>query len=127
MTSARCGCAAKPQRASRLVFWRTLKDMGLVFFTWIFTILVLALEGYAFVDVWRRPLGAFPAVSTWPKMAWLIVFGVGVLLNLAALPVVGWVVHVPGFWLVNSFIRLAALLLVIYYLTDVRTKLNSLS
>jgi hypothetical protein len=101
--------------------------MGLTFITWIFTVLVLALEGYAFVDVWRRPLGAFPAVSTWPKMAWLIVFGVGVILNLAALPVIDWVLHIPGFWLVNSFIRLAALLLVIYYLTDVRSKLNSLS
>jgi hypothetical protein len=101
--------------------------MGLTLITWIFTILVLALEGFAFVDVWKRPLGAFPAVSTWPKMAWLVIFGVGVLLNLAALPIVGHVVRVPGFWLVNSFIRLAALLLVIYYLTDVRSKLNSLA
>jgi len=100
---------------------------GLLLITWIFTILVLILEGYAFVDVWKRPLGAFPAVSTWPKIAWLIIFGVGILLNLSALPVIGLFIHMPGLSLVNNFIRLAALLLVIYYMTDVRQKLNSLS
>ncbi len=101
--------------------------MGLAFFTWIFTVAILALEAYAFIDVWKRPLGAFPAVSTWPKMAWLVIFGLGVLLNISALPILDLFIHAPGLSLVNNFIRLAALLLVIYYLTDVRAKLNSLS
>lgn len=103
--------------------------MGLTLINYLFTALVLGLEVWAFIDVWQRPLGAFPAVSTWPKLAWLIIFGVGALLSLSALPFMHLIVHVPSilFGFVNYFLRLAIFLLVIYYLTDVRSKLNSLS
>jgi hypothetical protein len=103
--------------------------MGLTFFNYVFTLLVLGLEVWAFVDVWQRPLGAFPAVSTWPKLAWLIIFGVGAVLSLSALPFMHHFIPVPAilFGFVNYFMRLAIFLLVIYYLTDIRSKLNSLS
>ena len=100
--------------------------MGL--FNLIFTIGILGLEVWALVDVWRRPLGAFPAVSTWPKLAWLLIFGVGAILSLASLGILNAVA--PSgflFTLVDYLIRIAVLLLLIYYLTDVRSKLNSLS
>jgi hypothetical protein len=100
--------------------------MGL--FALLFTVGILGLEVWAFIDVWRRPLGAFPAVSTWPKMAWLILFAVGALLSLVALGLFQGLLPAGGLFTgVDYLIRLLVLLLVIYYLADVRRKLDSLS
>jgi hypothetical protein len=87
--------------------------MGL--FALLFTVGILGLEVWAFM-------------STWPKMAWLILFAVGALLSLVALGLFQGLLPAGGLFTgVDYLIRLLVLLLVIYYLADVRRKLDSLS
>ncbi len=74
---------------------------------WVVT---LAVKGFAFVDCIRRPQEAFPAVGRQSKVLWLILTGLAAGTG-----------FFPGFTI--NIIGLAAIVVALVYLFDVRTKI----
>jgi hypothetical protein len=87
---------------------------------WFFEALAVAAfvtEAFAFVDVLRRPTGAFPAVGKLTKPLWTIITGVAAVVGLGAV-VIGGVATLVGFLPIIAFVAAAV------YLTDVRPKVK---
>jgi len=74
---------------------------------WVVTLVV---KGFAFIDCIRRPAQAFPAVGRQSKSLWLILTGLGAGTG-----------FFPGFTI--NIIGLAAIVVALVYLFDVRTKI----
>lgn len=73
-------------------------------------VLTLAVKGYAFIDCVRRPAAAFPAVGRQTKVLWLVLTALAALSGL-----------IPGLTL--TIFGMAAIVIALVYLFDVRTKL----
>lgn len=73
-------------------------------------LLTLAVKGYAFIDCVRRPAAAFPAVGRQTKVLWLVLTALAALTGL-----------IPGLTL--TIFGMAAIVIALVYLFDVRTKL----
>jgi len=87
---------------------------------WFFEVLAVAafvMEAFAFVDVLRRPTGAFPAVGKLTKPLWTIITGVAAVVGLGAV-VIGGVATFVSFLPIIAFVAAAV------YLTDVRPKVK---
>jgi hypothetical protein len=87
---------------------------------WFFELLAVAafvMEAFAFVDVLRRPAGAFPAVGKLTKPLWTIILGVSAVVGLGS-AVIGGVATLIGFLPIIAFVAAAV------YLTDVRPKVK---
>jgi len=70
----------------------------------------LVVKGFAFIDCIRRPPEAFPAVGRQSKVLWLILTGLAAGTG-----------FFPGFTI--NIIGLAAIVVALVYLFDVRTKI----
>lgn len=68
----------------------------------------LAIAVWAFIDCVLRPARAFPAVDRQTKTAWLIFLGIATIVQL--------------FWGALSLLGIAAIIVSVYYLVDVRAK-----
>ena len=68
----------------------------------------LAIAAWAFIDCALRPARAFPAVDRQTKTAWLIFLGIAAI--------------VQYFWGTLSLLGIAAIIVSVYYLVDVRAK-----
>ncbi|NQU36318.1 MAG: DUF2516 family protein [Actinobacteria bacterium] len=77
------------------------------------TLLTLALAGWAFIDCAMRPAAAFPAVGRQTKPAWLIFLALAV--------------FVIFFFGAISLLGMGGVVLSVYYLVDVRTKVLTIS
>jgi hypothetical protein len=87
---------------------------------WFFEVLAVGafvVEAFAFVDVLRRPAGAFPAVGKLTKPLWSIILGVSAVVGLGA-AVLG------GLATLVSFLPIVAFVAAAVYLTDVRPKVK---
>jgi len=87
---------------------------------WFFEVLAVAAfitEAFAFVDVLRRPTGAFPAVGKLTKPLWSIILGVSAVVGLAA-------AMIGGLAIVTLFLPIIAFVAAAVYLTDVRPKVK---
>ncbi len=69
---------------------------------------LLALTAWAFIDCALRPAPAFPAVDRQTKVAWLIFLGLAIVVQM----------FFGGF----SLLGFGAVVVAVYYLVDVRTK-----
>ena len=84
----------------------------------LFTVLLGAafvIEAWAFVDVIRRPAGAFVAVGKQTKPIWLIITGVAAVIGLAS---------VAYHMTLLSILPIVAFVAAAIYLTDVRPKVK---
>jgi asparagine N-glycosylation enzyme membrane subunit Stt3 len=80
----------------------------------LLSVLVIALSVLALLDCVRRPAAAFPAVGRQSKVLWLILTGVSTLAALA--------------WLrVPFFLTIAAIVISMIYLFDVRPKIKEIT
>jgi hypothetical protein len=77
-------------------------------------VLALGLSIFAFIDCLRRPTAAFPAVGRQSKILWLLLTGGSVLAAIA------WV-------LVPFFLTIAAIVISMIYLFDVRPKIKEIT
>ena len=77
-------------------------------------ILALGLSAFALIDCLRRPAPAFPAIGRQSKVLWLILTGASVLASLAW----GWV---------PFFLTIAAIVISLIYLFDVRPKIREIT
>jgi hypothetical protein len=77
------------------------------------TVLTLALAGWAFIDCALRPAAAFPAVERQTKPAWLIFLGLAFV--------------VIFFFGGISLLGMGGVVLAVYYLVDVRTKVLAIT
>jgi hypothetical protein len=88
---------------------------------WIFLVVLLAaaavVEVWAFVDVIRRPAGAFTAVGKQTKQIWLLISGVA-----AALGFVLWYLSNLG----TLFLAVAAFVAGAIYHVDVKPKVKEI-
>jgi hypothetical protein len=85
---------------------------------WFFEVLAigaLVFEGYAFVDVLRRPKQAFLAASKQSKPLWLVITGVATVIGLGTAATASWPI---GILAVAAFVGAAI------YLTDVKPKVK---
>jgi hypothetical protein len=83
----------------------------------VLAVAAFVMEEFAFVDVLRRPAGAFPAVGKLTKPLWSIILGVSAVVGLAA-AVIG------GLAIVTLFLPIIAFVAAAVYLTDVRPKVK---
>ena len=74
---------------------------------WVITLVVKA---YAFIDCVRRPAAAFPAIGRQTKVLWLVLTALAALSGL-----------IPGLTL--TIFGMAAIVIALVYLFDVRTKI----
>jgi hypothetical protein len=87
---------------------------------WFFEVLAVAafvMEAFAFVDVLRRPTGAFPAVGKLTKPLWTIILGVAAVVGLGT-AALGSLTTLIGLLPIAAFVAAAV------YLTDVRPKVK---
>jgi heme/copper-type cytochrome/quinol oxidase subunit 3 len=85
---------------------------------WFFLLLEIAafgVEAWAFIDVIRRPTGAFVAAGKQTKLIWLLISGVAAVIGLASI--------VYGVSLVSIF-PIIAFVAAAIYLADVRPKVK---
>ncbi len=75
---------------------------------WLVGLLGLAIACWALIDCAIRPARAFPAAERQTKSAWLIFLGIALI--------------VQYFWGVVSLLGIAAIIVSVYYLADVRAK-----
>jgi hypothetical protein len=86
---------------------------------WFFEILSIAafcFEGYALIDVVRRPARAFVAAGKQTKNLWLIILVVAAVVGLGGL--------ITGASIATSILPIAAFVAAAVYLTDVRPKVS---
>jgi predicted cobalt transporter CbtA len=86
---------------------------------WFFEILAIAalgFEGYAFVDVIRRPAQAFVAAGKQTKPLWLIITGVATAIGIGT--------AASGSFSVVGILSVVAFVASAVYLTDVRPKVK---
>jgi hypothetical protein len=93
----------------------------LYYFFWALSVAALIIEAWAFVDVLRRPTGAFPAANKQTKMLWTLILGVAAAIGLYSATLgsksgIGAVSILP----VVAFIAAAV------YMTDVRPKVREM-
>ncbi len=86
---------------------------------WVLGVAAFVVEAWAFVDVLRRPSGAFPAAGKQTKPLWLIILGVSVVIGLYG------VAYSNGFSALN-ILPVAAFIAAAIYLTDVRPKVRGI-
>jgi len=90
------------------------------YFFWALAVAALIIEIWAFVDVLRRPPGAFPAVNKQSKNLWMIISGVAAAIGLysATYGSIGGGIGVVNILPVAAFVAAAI------YMTDVRPKVR---
>jgi hypothetical protein len=91
----------------------------LEYFFWALAVAALIIEIWAFVDVLRRPPGAFPAVNKQTKNLWMIILGVA-----AAIGLYSATYGSRGGIGVISILPVAAFVAAAIYMTDVRPKVR---
>jgi hypothetical protein len=85
---------------------------------WFFELLAIGamiFEGYAFVDVMRRPKQAFLAAQAQNKPLWLVITGVATVIGLGTAATASWPI---GILAVAAFVAAAI------YLTNVKPKIK---
>ncbi len=86
-------------------------------FFWVLLLGAFVVEGWAFVDVLRRPSAAFPAAGKQTKPIWLIILGVAFVIGIGG---------AVGYLSLLSLFPIAAFVAAAIYLADVRPKVKSI-
>lgn len=86
-------------------------------FFWVLLLGAFVIEGWAFVDLLRRPAAAFPAAGKQTKPIWLIILGVAFVIGIAG---------AVGYLSLISIFPIVAFVAAAIYLVDVRPKVSSI-
>lgn len=85
-------------------------------FFWVLLLGAFVIEGWAFVDLLRRPSAAFPAAGKQTKPLWLVILGVAFVIGIGG---------ALGYLSLLSFFPIIAFVAAAIYLVDVRPKVKS--